>query len=147
MNKYKEINGISFKADANEQVCNILSSAIQSRKRLKLTFGDVKTGRSWNEEHDIIGRIGKSCGTVKVPLLIHNARSTGGGAILDNCIIKIVDIESGIILYKAANFQEQEFKIVPSDMPEYSYNVLINGQLYSRHRTERSAKVLIKKLS
>ena len=147
MKNYKVINGTSFNENTPNDVCNILSNAINSRKRLKLYYGDIETGRNWNEEHDIIGYIGRSTGTNKIPLLIHNSRSIGGGAILDNCIIKIVETETGRTLYKANNFQKTKFDIVPSDMPEYSNNVLINGNLYSRHKTERAAKLLVKKLS
>jgi len=50
-------------------------------------------------------------------------------------------------LYKAENYQQPVFDIVPSDLPEYGFNVNINGQLYSRHKTEKQAKNLIKKMA
>jgi hypothetical protein len=146
MKSYKTVNGTSFHEETPDKVCQILSDAINTRRRLKLTFGDTETGRSWNEEHDTRGRIGRSTGTNKIPLLIHNTRSIGGGAILDQCIIKIIDTATGQILYRHEMYQEQEFKITPSDMKEYTHNVLINGALYSRHRSERSAKILVSKL-
>lgn len=146
MNNYKLINGLNFNEQTPDKVCRILTSAAETRTRLKLTYGDTNTGRSWNEEHDTTGRIGVSTGTVKIPLLIHNKRSTGGGAILDQCIIKIIDMNTKKILYKNENYQEQTFEIVPSDMEQYKYNVLINGNLYSRHKSEKSAKILISKL-
>ena len=147
MKNYKVVNGISFKEETSQEVCNVLSYCLETRKRIKLTYGDVKTGKSWNEQHDICGRVGRSTGEIKIPLLIHNSRSNGGGGILDHCIIKIACSETGKILYQANNYQKQEFKIVVSDMPEYQFNVLIDGKLFSRHKTERSANVLIKKLS
>ena len=33
--------------------------------------------------------LSRSTGTSKIPLIIHNIRSAGGGAILDDCIVKI----------------------------------------------------------
>ena len=147
MKNYKVVNGISFKEETSQEVCNVLSYCMETRKRVKLTYGDVKTGKSWNEDLDICGRIGKSTGEIKVPLLIHNVRSSGGGAICDDSIIKIACTETGKILYQANNYQKQEFKIVPSDLPQYAFNVLIDGEIWSRHKTERAAKILIKKLS
>lgn len=142
----KVINGTTFKVSTPDKVCNILNDAMISRRRLKLMYGNLETGKSWNEEYDIIGYVGRSTGNSKIPLLIANSRSMGGGAILDDCILKITDVKTGQCLYKHENIKEQTFEIVPSDMAEYSHNVLIDGQLYSRHRTERSAKMLISKL-
>lgn len=59
------------------------------RTRLALHYGDVATGEDWLDEWDMEGYIGRSTGPLASPLLIANSRSTGGGAILDNCIIRI----------------------------------------------------------
>jgi len=144
----KTINGTTFNDNTPDAICSILNNAMGGRKqRLKLMYGDTVTGKSWNAENDIIGYIGRSTGTTKIPLLIANSRSHGGGGILDHCILKITDVVTGIVLYQNPNLQKKTFEIVPSDMPQYSHNVLIDGELYSRHKTERSAKMLISKLS
>jgi len=98
--EYKNINGTSYHKDTNNEVVNVLESARLNNNRIILDYGDVTTGKSWNEENDIRGTIGRSNGTYKVPLLIKTTRSYGGGAILDNCILKITDAKSRRILYK-----------------------------------------------
>lgn len=138
-------SGTAYHEETPARVCEILETAIKSRQRLQLYYGDANTGKNWNEELDTRGTIGRSTGTVKIPLLIATSRSHGGGAILDHCIVKIRN-KYGII-YRHENLQESTFEIVPSDLPEYSHNVLIDGEIYSRHKTERSAKLLVKKLS
>ena len=145
--EYKlSISGTAYNPNTPEEVINALEYSRENKVRIKIYYGDVETGRDWNEEHDTVGIVGRSCGNIKIPILLSNSRSCGGGAILDHCIIKI-KTTSGNILYQAHNFKESKFEIVPSDLPEYSYNVHINGILYSRHKTERSAKILVSKLS
>ncbi len=138
-------SGTAYHEETPARVCEILENARTSGQRLQIYYGDAKTGKNWNEEHDTRGTIGRSTGTVKIPLLIATSRSSGGGAILDHCIIKIRGKYG--IMYQHENYKPSIFEIVPSDLPEYSHNVLIDGELYSRHKTERSAKLLVKKLS
>ena len=135
-------SGTAYHIDTPDRVCEILENARTSGQRLQIYYGDRKTGKNWNEENDTRGTIGRSTGTVKIPLLIATSRSHGGGAILDHYIVKIRG-KYGII-YKCENYKESTFEIVPSDLPEYTHNVLIDGELYSRHKSERSAKLLVK---
>ncbi len=144
---YKEVNGMWFHENTPDAVCNILNNHLHTSRRLKIYFGDVETGRDWNEEHDTIGTIGKSGGDVKVPLLIPTSRSTGGGAILDHCIVKIKEVKTGYVLYCADNYIAPKIQIVKSDLPNYEYNLNINDTTYSRHHSLRSAELLKNKLS
>ena len=100
MNKYKEINGTSYSENTSDKVIKVLEKCIKERIRIVVDYGDVKTGISWNECHDICGYIGRSSGKIKIPLLIYNSRSFGGGALLDNCIVKITTSKGKRILYQ-----------------------------------------------
>ena len=145
--EYKlSLSGTAYNPNTPDEVINALEYSRKSQVKVKIYYGDVETGRNWNEERDTIGIIGRSCGDIKIPILLSNSGSIGGVGVLDHCIIKI-KTTSGNVLYQAYNFQESKFEIFPSDLPEYAYNVHINGKLYSRHKTERSAKILISKLS
>lgn len=97
--KYTEVNGTCYHKTTPKQVIDILEEARENRTRLLFDFGDVKTGKSWGETYDIRGTIGRSTGILKIPLLIKTKRSTGGGGILDHCIIKITDIKTKRVLY------------------------------------------------
>lgn len=147
--KYKVENGTSFHIETADKVCSILSNAIASRhrQRLKLHYGDVATGRDWCEENYTIGYIGRSTGTSKIPLLIHNSKSHGGGAILDHCILKIVDVRTKEVLYQSPNYIAPIVEIKEgSDWPGYTNETWVNGQLYGRHKSLKSAKILKGKL-
>lgn len=97
---YKEIDGLFFHKDAPEEVCKIICAAYRDKNRLRFHWGDIKTGEDWGDVNDITGTVGRSTGSIKVPLLIKTSRSSGGGAILDNACVKIVDAKSKEVLYE-----------------------------------------------
>jgi hypothetical protein len=100
MNKqYKVVNGTSYDCRTNDQVIKILEICRENNTRIILDYGNTETGESWNEVYDITGRIGRSTGINKIPLIIHNKRSLGGPSILDHCIIGIKTSIGKIPLY------------------------------------------------
>lgn len=76
-------------ADNPQDLNNKLLELHLSGERVILDYGNRLTGESWNEEFDITGRIGRSTGSIPIPILVHNRNSTGGGALLDGSIISI----------------------------------------------------------
>lgn len=94
----KQINGTSFHDETPDDVIRVLESARQGRVRLHISYGDRTTGRDWLEEVETHGYVGRSTGPVKVPLLVAIRRSTGGGAILDRCIVRISTAAGGRVL-------------------------------------------------
>ena len=99
MKDYKEVNGTSYDVRTNDDIINVLENCRRNGTRIILDYGDTTTGESWNEVYDITGRLGRSTGNVKIPILLHNVRSIGGGAILDHCIIGIKESKGGKVLY------------------------------------------------
>jgi len=105
MKSYKDFNGTSYDSSTSQEVINVLERCRQNKTRVKLDYGKVETGESWGEIHDITGYIGRSNGSIKIPLLIYNKRSWGGGGILDNCIIQIKESKGGKVLYQHPNYK------------------------------------------
>ena len=97
---YIEVNGTSYRNETNKNVIDTLEMCRKNDIRIIVDYGDVKTGRSWGEIHDITGYVGRSTGSVKIPLLVYNKRCYGGGALLDNCIIKISTTKGKRVLYE-----------------------------------------------
>ena len=83
-------SGTYYHVGTSKEIIEVLEYLRINKIRVHIEYGDVLTGQSWGDEYEN-GRIGRSCGPVKVPLLIYNTRSSGGGAILDNCIVLIQD--------------------------------------------------------
>lgn len=80
-------NGTYYDVNTNVEVVRILESLRASKKRVAIIYGDTSTGRPWGDVE--LGRISRSTGMQKIPLIIHNTRSMGGGSVLDRCIVGI----------------------------------------------------------
>lgn len=78
-----------FHPSTPDPVRQELLRAYRGGYRIRVFCGNVETGEAWEEEHDIMGTVGRSTGRFKVPLLIASSRSSGGHAILDHCIVAI----------------------------------------------------------
>lgn len=101
------LNGTTYHDQTPLEVAKVLEQVKASKTRIRIWYG--KDGISWNEENDIMGYIGRSTGTYKIPLMINNRRSMGGGGLLDHCIVKIQDIKSKRVLYQHPNFSQAVF--------------------------------------
>ena len=101
--KYKVVNGTFYDISTNDEVIKILEICRKNNTRIVLDYGNVTTGKSWGDVYDISGRIGRSTGEIKIPLLLHNSKSTGGGAISDHCIIGIKTSLGKVPLYTMSN--------------------------------------------
>lgn len=124
------------------RVSTLLNNLKMSQQRIRLVYGDTDTGKDWLEEYDVIGTIGCSTGINKIPLLVKNSRSTGGGSILDHCILKIVDVKSKRVLYQHEKYVSPDFTIQygTSTGHGYNYAVLCNGSVQANFKTEKQAK-------
>ena len=132
----------TFDDRTNENLQAIISSLYHSQKRVRLVYGETKTGKDWLEEYDVIGTIGRSTGVKKIPLLIHNSRSMGGGAILDGCIVKIVDVKTKRVIYQADNYITPNFEIGFLAITG-QYSVLVNGSVQANFKTLEDANKYI----
>jgi len=114
-------NGTCYHEKTPDNIVGILERARISGNRIRVFYGDTITGRCWMDEFDTIGRVGRSTGDIKIPLLIKNRRSLAGGALLDDCIVKIVSGYS--TLYQHHNFNLPDISVVQSHVPGYMYGV------------------------
>ena len=128
---------LTLKAKTSGGVVVLLNRLTESKKRVRLVYGDIDTGKDWLQEYDVIGSIGKSTGTNQIPLLLSNSRSTGGGAILEDCILKIVDVKSKKVLYQHDKYLAPKFDIVPSIV---GYSVAVDGNVQANFKTIKQAQ-------
>lgn len=115
----------------------------EGERELRLWYGDASSGRDWCEEHDVVGRIGRSCGSVKVPLLVP-AGECGGPAILTQRVVRLMDVASGRDLYRAVNYQPPRL-VVCADQREgrLPWCVERDGQEQARFAAEADAHAYI----
>ena len=153
--------GIYFHKDTPVKVAELLNRARREHAKVRLFFGDTKTGRDWNEENDVTGFIGCSMGPLKVPLLVR-AGSDGGPALLDHCIVKIVLCggkgKRGFVLYQHRKYDHGVFTLRAIQPGEkigneelltqgYTHAVDIDGQNHANFKSITAAARWIAKMT
>ena len=95
VNDYRETSdGTHFKLDTPPKLVEALEGIRLSRQRVAIFYRA--------ESSPVFGRVGRSCGpALKVPLVIHNARSSGGEPICTGIVTEIRTSDGKQILYQA----------------------------------------------
>ena len=106
----------------------VLESCRTHERKIRLL-----TGEPWLEEHDVVGRIGRSIGSLRVPLLIEPGEH-GGSAILCACILAIVDWTSGNFLYRHDAYRAADLNIKPSTDAERPWDVFQREEVVASFR-------------
>lgn len=146
MADYIEHNGTAYDAGTPQMVIRELERARRGGYPIRLFYGDQETGRTWSEEYDITGRVSRSAGSHKIPILLHNARSIGGGAILTACVVGILGARDrgGVEwLYKHLKFDNGAWTCHASQCEEYpnlTHEVRRDGKVNARFRTMEQAE-------
>lgn len=100
--EYKVVNDTAYHLNTPDDLIAVMERCRKDRTRVRITYGDVATGTPWDSYALDVGRIGRSTGSRKIPILVHNARSMGGGGILTDCILQVRESRGGKVLYKRA---------------------------------------------
>ena len=129
----------TFSDNTSEKVKQVLTSCYNRKNRIRVVYGDVTTGKSYLDEYDILGYVGKSTGVKPMPLLINNSRSFGGGSILTSSVLKIVDTQSKQVLFQHENHVMPVLTKEISSYSDYLYDVIYDGVLVARFKTEKQA--------
>jgi len=127
--------------DNKARVEPILERYRRTGTRIRLYLGDPATGRDWGEENDVTGFIGQSVGwghnPQKVPLLLHSRRSSGGGAILVDNVLRI--LADGREVYRHPKYKEPVYELregnVQSPIGPLPFEVWAEGQNQANFKT------------
>lgn len=106
----KEYYGVTYSQETDLDVIYSLSFGMVKHEREKdggyrfeIEYGDPMTGKSNGEK--VCGYFSHSNGSIKLPIILHNSRSTKGKVILDNHIVAIRYKKDGKEIYKHPNYQ------------------------------------------
>jgi hypothetical protein len=131
-----------YSAETPVKVRALLEAYRKTGAKVRVFMGDPVTGRDWLEENDVIGKIGRSMGPIKIPLLCA-PRSDGGMAMSTECILRLVDVESKFEVYRHPLYKMPEFKIVSGPMEGYPFEVTVNDSVHARFAGEASAQAWV----
>lgn len=126
------------------KVGKALEYLLAQQVRCRIWYGDTETGLAWPEEYDVLGTIGRSTGPKKAALLIPNGDSTGGGAVLTACIVRIDVVWNRQTLYRHPLFHTKFENAVVSkmysdcDAPYEAHDD--DGECVAAFRSESSAR-------
>lgn len=118
-----------FDPGTDPKAARVLERCRRDGRTLRLVLGDTATGQCWLDEHDVVGRIARSTGMLKVPLLIEPG-ADGGAAILTNCLLRLIDWMTGQDLYRHPAFRMPDLAIRrDADNGDLPWQVLHDGQV------------------
>ena len=141
----REPSGTFYRDTVPRAVIDALESARMSGARVRLFIGNMKTGECWGDEYDVVGCIGRSMGPIKVPILLHNSNSHGGGAILCDCIVRLM--VNGRDAYRHPGYKLPEYT-VRRNTDEYKHGLAFGASdangVVARFKTEKSANNWVK---
>lgn len=150
MKNYRLLNGTSYDTRTPDEVIRVLENARINRTRLHISLGEtdgVNAGRDWLEEFETHGYVGRSIGPVKVPLLVANIRSLGGGSILTHCVVRIRTSAGGRVLYLHPKYHHGQLEIrqktTPVELSDgrlLTVDVLRNGTTHASFETVEKAR-------
>lgn len=135
-NKYKVYNGTYYNLDTPDDVVRILDYAIKNNVRIRIFYGG-DDGRDRMECCDTMGTVSRSCGHVKIPLLIKNSRSICGASILDASIVKITINKKTV--YQAENYHLPDMDIRHDD-DDFFYELYADGKCVGAFDTKKQAE-------
>jgi len=138
MDKYQVLNGTYYDRRTPRAVVEALERVRQNHQQIRLYYGEPETGLDWNEENDVEGHIGRSLGPIKVPLLVA-PKEIGGPQLLDHCIVKL-RFRGGRVLWQHGRYHTRPFSIRPGHHPNYSVEVLRDGEVHARFKVMSDAE-------
>lgn len=131
---YRVVDGTYYNEKTPDDVIRLLERLRKNGTSVIVRYGDTETGFDWMEENDVEGTVGRSTGTVKIPLLVPR-NENGGPGMLDHCIVKIVDAITGKALYTHPHYWRRTVKIHPSDTAPYVAMALFDDEIVARFKT------------
>lgn len=118
-----------FDPGTDAKAARVLETCRRDGRKLRLMLGDTATGRCWLDEYDVVGRIGRSSGPLKVPLLIEPG-ADGGVAILTSRLLRIVEWNTSRDLYRHPAFHVPALSIRrAAEQGDRPWQVLHDGTL------------------
>ena len=160
--KYRILNDTAYHYGTPLVLVNVLEQLRKNERKVRIMTGytahywhlteDVRArvGEVWLEESDVVGRIGRSGGRIKVPLLISDD-DAGGPALGDDIILRVSNVDN-VVLYEDPLLRWPQLTIEanehhyqgPGYEVIYQYRVTHKGEEQAKFRTKKGAEAYVK---
>lgn len=140
-------DGTHYSTNTPIEIVEALEYARRAGLRVRLWHGYTeaypgegdKIGQAWPEEHEVCGRINRTTSRHS-PILVYNARSTGGSLISTDSIIGIKT--STRWLYRHADFNAGDWQAYEDNSMEgYGASASHNRGVHARFKTIKQAQI------
>lgn len=142
-------SGVYYHAATPRQVVDALDAAASDGSKVRIHYGDPRTGKDWLEEHGVEGRLSRSMGPLKVPLMIAG-NSQWGDALLDHCIVRLeVRPAPGKPFedaYRHPCYHIGKIEMGPSGLETHPYQVTVDGKPHANFATEQERGKFTRKM-
>lgn len=127
---YREApSGAFYHAATPWELVRHLERAREQGGKVRLFYGDAQTGK----ERDVEGRLGRSMGPLKVPLILA-PRANHGSALLDHCIVRLrVD---GHEVCRHPCYHQGRIELANSSLATHPFAVEVDGAPHANFKTE-----------
>lgn len=123
-----------FHPDTPVELQAILERCRENRTPVRCFFGNPKTGRDSLEEFNVTGRVGRSTGILRIPLLVPDG-DCGGDSLSSERVVKLVATRSGRVLWQHAAYHIPQLALVPDEShPGITWRLDVDGQCQARYR-------------
>jgi hypothetical protein len=140
--EYRILNGTAYHAATPLAVVQVLEQLRASRAIVRVFLGETETGLDWNEECDTVGRVDRSTGRIKIPLLVP-PNDSGGPGLLDHCIVRLLQARNGRELYRHPQYRCRDFRIEDEPCaghPDLRATVYRAGEVIARFQSRVEAE-------
>lgn len=114
-------DGTWYDSRTADRVIEVLEAMWKLGKRVRIFYAyqdaedahgsDFPVGTAWTDIYDVTGRLGRTCGDIKSPILLASSMSLGGVCILEHLIGCIMTTDGGV-WYKMDGFKFPLWRIV-----------------------------------
>lgn len=119
------------------EIVSALDHAMKTKSRVRVFYGDRATGRDWLEENDVTGTVGRSTGQVPIALLLPSSRSSGGGAILTDSVVRLV--VGGREVYRHPAYHQPSIEVARGQDERLPWAAMVDRQVHAQFKSEAAA--------
>ena len=120
-----------FGPRCSDELASALEACRRSGNKVRLVLGDTHTGDSSFDEEGVVGRIRRSCGALKVPLLVEGAQPFGSPVTCDR-VLAVLDWETGLPLYRHARYRPPELQLAYREHDARPWSVMHGDSTIAR---------------